>query len=161
MTLITTSLPKLCGIASIWKARVDLHWRIRFFPFLWDTFHYTFCKTYLLLATIATILVDIGCFFYFLDPPTIKTVTVSSDKSWIGQKVTLTCKSDGFPLPTLTWYKPDGSQLNSNTVEESTVDVKMSFDQDFGIYNCVAGNGLAPADHKTVEIKQISTSFWL
>ena len=97
--------------------------------------------------------------FYFLDPPTITKVTVSSDKSWIGQTVMLTCKSDGIPLPTLTWYKPDGSQINSNATKESTVDVEMSFDQDFGIYNCVAANGLTPADSKIVKIEQISRFF--
>ena len=98
---------------------------------------------------------------YFLDPPTIKTITASSNKSWIGQAVTLMCYSDGFPLPTLTWYKPDESQINSDTAKENTVDVKMSSDPDFGVYKCVAVNGLTPADHKTVEIKQISRSFWL
>ena len=98
--------------------------------------------------------------FYFLDAPVIKNVTASSDKSWIGQTVTLTCKSDGFPIPTITWHKPDGSQLNSNTAKESTEDVKMNFDHDFGVYKCIAANGLAPADHKTVEIKQIGRSFW-
>ena len=74
--------------------------------------------------------------------------------------MTLTCKSDGFPLPTITWHKPDRSKINNDTAKEITVDVKMSFDQDFGVYMCVAGNGLNPTDHKTVEIKQISKSFW-
>ena len=74
--------------------------------------------------------------------------------------MTLKCVSDGLPTPTLTWYKPDGSQINSNATKESTVDVEMSFDQDFGVYKCIAGNGLVPADNKTVEIKQISRSFW-
>ena len=98
---------------------------------------------------------------YFSDASAIKYVTASSDKSWIGQTVTLTCMSDGFPIPIITWYKPSGNQLNSNTAKESTVDVKMSFDQDFGVYKCVADNGHSPADLKTVEIKQISRSFWL
>jgi len=97
--------------------------------------------------------------FYFSDPPTIKSVTASSDKSWIGQAVALTCESDGVPTPTLTWYKPDGNQMTSDTATQSTVDVKMSVDQDFGLYKCVANNGLAPVDLKTVEIKQISRSF--
>ena len=97
--------------------------------------------------------------FYFSDPATIKTVTASSAKSWIGQTVALTCESDGVPTPTLTWYKPGGSQMNSDTATQSTVNVKMSVDQDFGPYKCVASNGLAPVDLKTVEIKQISRSF--
>lgn len=98
---------------------------------------------------------------YFSDAPVIKKVAASSDKSWIGQTVTLTCKSDGFPIPTITWHKPDGGKINSITAKENTVDEKMSFDQDFGVYKCIAGNGLVPADNKTVEIKQISRSFWL
>ena len=49
--------------------------------------------------------------------------------------------------------------MTSDTATQSTVDVKMSVDQDFGLYKCVANNGLAPVDLKTVEIKQISRSF--
>ena len=68
--------------------------------------------------------------------------------------------SDGVPTPTLTWYKPDGSQINSNTAAEITVNVKMSMDQDFGAYKCDADNGLTPADFKIVKIEQISRSFY-
>lgn len=72
--------------------------------------------------------------------------------------MTLICESDGVPTPTLTWYKPDGSQINRVTATQSTLDVKMSMDQDFGAYKCVAGNGLTPVDLKTVKIKEISRS---
>jgi len=99
------------------------------------------------------------CYLKFLDPPTIKEVTSSADKSWIGQTVALTCKSDGVPTPTLTWFKPGGSRINSVTATQITVDVKMSEDQDFGGYKCVADNGLAPADFETVKIEQISRLF--
>ena len=73
--------------------------------------------------------------------------------------MTLTCESDGVPTPTHTWYKPDGSQINRNIANQHTVEVKMNVDTDFGPYKCVAGNGLTPADSKTVEIKQIGKSF--
>ena len=104
-------------------------------------------------------LADIGCYFKFLVPPTIKEVTSSADKSWIGQTVSLKCVSDGVPTPTLTWYKPGGSQINSVTATQITVDVKMNVDQDFDGYKCVADNKLAPADFETVKIEQISRSF--
>ena len=96
---------------------------------------------------------------YFSDAPVIKKVAASSDKSWIGQTVMLTCKSDGIPLPTLTWYKPDGSQINIITATQNTVNVKMSVDQDFGGYKCDADNGVTPDDSKIVKIKQISRPF--
>ena len=73
--------------------------------------------------------------------------------------MTLDCVSDGVPTPTLTWYKPDGSQINSITATQNTVNVKMSVDQDFGAYKCNADNGLTPVDFKIVKIEQISMSF--
>lgn len=95
-------------------------------------------------------------FIHFSDPPTIQQVIPSAVTSWIGQTVTLKCVSDGVPTPTLTWYKPDGSQISSSTATEYTVNVKMNVDQDFGDYKCNANNGLTPADDKIVNIKQIS-----
>ena len=96
--------------------------------------------------------------FNFSDPPSIKEATSSAAKSWIGQTVTLKCESDGVPTPTLTWYKPDGSQIKSITSTQNTVTVIMSVDQDFGGYKCDADNGLT-TDFKIVQIKQISRSF--
>ena len=104
-----------------------------------------------------SILVDIGCYFNFSDPLTIKESTSSTDKSWIGQTVTLKCVSDGVPTPTLTWYKPNGSQISSIRASQNTVNVKMNLDQDFGGYMCYADNGLS-ADFRIVKIDQISTS---
>ncbi len=98
-------------------------------------------------------------YFYFSDPPTIKEATTSAAKSWIGQTVTLKCVSDGVPTPTLTWYKPDGSQIKRVTATQNTVNVKMNVDQDFGGYKCDADNGLASADFKIVKIQQISKCY--
>ena len=75
--------------------------------------------------------------------------------------MTLKCVSDGFPTPTLTWYKPGGSKIKSITATQITVNVKMSVDQDFGAYKCNADNGVTPADFKIVKIEQISRSFLL
>ena len=104
---------------------------------------------------------DILCYFNFSDPPTRKVSTSSVGESWIGQKVTLKCVPDGVPTPTLTWYKPDGSPINSVTAKQSRVNVKMNVDQDFGArgYKCVADNGLL-TDFKIVKIDQISKLFF-
>ena len=74
--------------------------------------------------------------------------------------MTLWCVSDGVPTPTLTWHKPDGSQINSITAAENTVNVTMIIDHDFGGYKCDADNGLTPADFKIVKIEQISRLFY-
>ncbi|KAL9964189.1 hypothetical protein ACROYT_G027787 [Oculina patagonica] len=104
-----------------------------------------------------TLVVHLKMFYcnHHSDPPTIKEATTSAVKSWIGQTVTLKCVSDGVPTPTLTWYKPDGSQIKRVTATQNTVDVKMEGDQDFGGYKCDADNGLTPADFKIVKVEQI------
>ena len=96
--------------------------------------------------------------YLFLDPPTIRNVTTSSKKSWIGQTVTLKCLSDGVPTPTLSWYKPEGSEINNVTARENEVQVPLRGDQDFGHYKCIAANGLTPSDEKLIKISQISKS---
>ncbi|CAH3158669.1 unnamed protein product [Pocillopora meandrina] len=88
-------------------------------------------------------------------PPTIRNLTTSSKKSWIGQAVTLKCLSDGVPTPTLSWYKPEGSEINRVTAKENEVKVPLRGDQDFGHYKCIAANGLIPSDEKLIKINQI------
>ena len=68
----------------------------------------------------------------------------------------LKCVSDGVPTPTLTWYKPDGGQIDRTIDTQSIVNVKMSVDHDFGTYKCHAENVLTPADFKILKIEQIS-----
>ena len=92
----------------------------------------------------------------FLDPPTIQNVTASTKKSWIGQTVTLKCLSDGVPTPTLSWYKPEGSEINRVTARENKVQVLLRGDQDFGDYLCIAANGLIISDEKSIKINRIS-----
>ena len=89
------------------------------------------------------------------DPATIKDISSSVSKSWIGQTVTLTCKSDGVPTPTLSWYKPDGAKFNAVNAKENTLVVTLNSDGDFGLYNCKADNGFLPVS-KTVLVEQIS-----
>ena len=102
------------------------------------------------------LLIAIGIWHLFLDPTTIQNVTTSSKKSWIGQTVTLKCLSDGVPTPTLSWYKPEGSEINRVTARENKVQVPLRGDQDFGHYKCIAANGLIPSDERLIRINQIS-----
>ncbi|XP_022804177.1 receptor-type tyrosine-protein phosphatase S-like [Stylophora pistillata] len=89
-------------------------------------------------------------------PPTIRNITTSSSKSGIGQTVTMKCFSNGVPTPTLTWYKPDGSEINKERARETEVHLKLMGDQDFGDYKCNAVNGLSPSDERVVKITQIN-----
>ncbi|XP_066024524.1 neural cell adhesion molecule 1-like isoform X8 [Pocillopora verrucosa] len=88
-------------------------------------------------------------------PPTIQNITTSSKKSWTGQTVTLKCLSDGVPTPTLSWYNPEGSEINRVRARENKVQVPLISDQDFGHYKCIAANGLTPSDEELIKINQI------
>ena len=72
--------------------------------------------------------------------------------------MTLKCLSDGVPTPTLSWYKPEGSEINRVTARENKVQVPLRGDQDFGHYKCIAANGLIPSDEKLIKITQTSKS---
>ncbi|KAL9964751.1 hypothetical protein ACROYT_G028432 [Oculina patagonica] len=87
-------------------------------------------------------------------PAKIFKVTLSAASSWIGQTVTLECVSDGVPTPTLTWYKPDGNELNTVTAKESILQVTLDDEQDFGEYKCVAYNGLDPLNDASMLLRQ-------
>ena len=63
--------------------------------------------------------------FLIILRPTIQNVTTTPKKSWIGQTVILNCLSDGVPTPTLSWYKPEGSEINNVTTTENEVQVPL------------------------------------
>lgn len=87
----------------------------------------------------------------FLNPPKLQIATTSSLMSWVGQTVKLKCQSDGVPTP--------GTNLMeikySVTKNEITVQVAVNINSNFGIFKCVAENGLTPPDEKIVKINQI------
>ena len=110
-----------------------------------------------MLFTTGHVIDKVICYnFTTTDTATIQNITSSASKSWIGQKVTLKCVSDGYPTPALTWKKPDGSEIKKVTAEENTVTVVMKVDQDFGLYTCKAGNGLGAPSILSVQVPQIS-----
>ena len=69
--------------------------------------------------------------------------------------MTLKCVSDGVPAPTLIWHKPDGNELNIVTVKESTVEVSLNDEKNFGEYKCVAYNGLDSLKDVSLTLEQI------
>ena len=76
--------------------------------------------------------------------------------SWIGQTITLTCETDGVPVPTITLTKPDGSQLKQETSSISTANLKLESSADFGQYKCSADNGFPSPDDVAINLVQIS-----
>ena len=72
--------------------------------------------------------------------------------------MTLKCLSDGVPTPTLSWYKPEGSEINRVRARENKVQVPLRGDKDFGHYKCIGANGPIPSDEELIKINQISKS---
>ena len=99
-------------------------------------------------------------FFVFTastDKALIKRATFSpNNSSWIGQTITLTCESDGVPVPTITWTKPDDTPLKQETSSISTASVKLESIADFGQYKCSADNGFPSSDNVAISLVQIS-----
>ena len=99
-------------------------------------------------------------FFVFTASPDkalIKRATFSPDNSsWIGQTITMTCETDGVPVATMTWTKPDGSKLKQETSSTSTASVKLERNADFGQYKCRADNGFPSPDNVAIKLVQIS-----
>ena len=64
--------------------------------------------------------------------------------------------ADGVPVPTITWTKPDGSQLKQETSSTSTLSVELKSEADFGQYKCSADNQITSADVLIINLVQIS-----
>ena len=90
--------------------------------------------------------------FLSIEPAVIVHINISEALAQLGQKVELRCLSDGDPIPTVTWYKPDGSELVTNTAFDNTVFVDITSNDDFGEYRCLADNGLGPPVERIVAV---------
>ena len=98
----------------------------------------------------------VNSFFFSPDQPSITSVTPFTKQSWIEQNVLLSCVADGSPTPSITWKKPDGTELRKVTSTEKKVDTRMKADQDFGNYTCEARNVVGAAATRLVQLNQIS-----
>ncbi|XP_030370597.1 uncharacterized protein LOC115621173 [Scaptodrosophila lebanonensis] len=71
----------------------------------------------------------------------------------ISLPITLSCRAEGNPRPTLTWYH-NGAQLNSSYtryISSNTLEIHSFDPEEEGIYQCFARN-VAGEDHMTGEI---------
>ena len=92
-------------------------------------------------------------FSFSTGPAVIVHINTSEALAQVGEKVELKCVSDGDPIPTVTWYRPDGSELITITAIDNTVFVDMTSEEDFGDYKCIADNGLGPPVEKVVKVE--------
>lgn len=85
----------------------------------------------------------------------ITYINTSLASSQIGSKVELQCVSDGDPIPTVTWYSPNGTELITITGKDSTIFVDIDSEDDFGDYRCKAYNGFGLPVEKIVSVEPI------
>ncbi|XP_068687089.1 uncharacterized protein [Montipora foliosa] len=109
------------------------------------------CSAYNGVGNLATKDVFITVYYQ----PSITSVTPFTKQSWIGQNVLLSCVADGSPTPSITWKKPDGTELRKVTYAEKKVDAQMKADQDFGNYTCEARNVVGAAAPRLAQLNQI------
>ena len=86
-------------------------------------------------------------------PAAIVRINTSQTLAQIGAKVELTCLSDGDPTPSVTWYRPDGSELVTSTAFNNTVFVDINSNDDFGGYRCKADNGLGAPVERLIRVE--------
>ncbi|XP_020632435.1 coadhesin-like isoform X1 [Orbicella faveolata] len=89
-------------------------------------------------------------------PAVITHINTSLASSQIGGKVELQCVSDGDPIPTVTWYSPNGTELTTITGTDSTIFVDINSEDDFGDYRCTADNGLGLPVEKIVSVEPVA-----
>ncbi|XP_068685780.1 angiopoietin-1 receptor-like isoform X2 [Montipora foliosa] len=103
------------------------------------------------------------CAFYVLlsvfqesDPAYIEKVSPPSPhESWIAQNVTFVCKANGVPTPTITWKRPNGTEIKRVVGSENVLRLLIQKDGDFGSYLCEADNTMGSVDNHTVQVYQI------
>ncbi|XP_070550533.1 limbic system-associated membrane protein-like [Ptychodera flava] len=97
-------------------------------------------------------------------------IIVSSELSFeagIGDVIDMPCKANGYPTPTIKWYKgeddvipgnEENRKITSDTEGEesvaSTLTVTVADDSYYGIYTCEASNGISSTDTQTMEIRK-------
>lgn len=91
-----------------------------------------------------------------LVPPSIVDEDTSSDTTVDeNSKISLRCRADGYPKPTIMWRREDGREINLDrfggrrnsvmTVEDEYLNMSQVSREDIGAYLCIAKNGVPPS----------------
>ncbi|XP_066592973.1 lachesin-like isoform X2 [Prorops nasuta] len=98
-------------------------------------------------------------YLHVVVPPNIDDAQSSSDAIVReGANVSLTCKANGSPTPTIRWKRDDGSKISINkslTVlewEGETLEMAKISRLDMGAYLCIASNGVPPTVSKQIKV---------
>ncbi|CAG2171247.1 unnamed protein product [Oppiella nova] len=94
-----------------------------------------------------------------LIPPSIVDADTSSDTSVDErQKLSLRCRANGYPAPTVTWRREDNKDLNlglyggkkysATKVEGEYLNISQVTREDMGAYLCIASNSVPPSVSK-------------
>lgn len=89
-------------------------------------------------------------------PAVITHINTSLASTQVGEKVELKCVSDGDPIPSVSWYKPDGTEITTITGTDNTIFVDIESEADFGDYRCRAYNGFGLPVEKIISVNPIS-----
>ena len=75
-------------------------------------------------------------------PVTFISVPTEIVKAIIGDKVQLICRADGYPLPKVTWSRPNGLPKGAVVTSNGSLDIYNISREDFGQYKCIAENSI-------------------
>ncbi|KAI5640530.1 immunoglobulin i-set domain-containing protein [Phthorimaea operculella] len=98
-------------------------------------------------------------YLHVVVPPTIDDSLSSSDVIVReGANVTLTCRANGSPKPTIKWKRDDNSKISIskghtvNDWEGEVLEMARISRLDMGAYLCIASNGVPPTVSKRVKV---------
>lgn len=92
-------------------------------------------------------------------PPNIDDAATSTDVAVReGSNVTMQCRANGSPAPTIRWKRDDNFKLNINKSlsvtewESNTLELSKVSRGDMGGYLCIASNGIPPSVSKRIKL---------
>ncbi|CAO1413430.1 unnamed protein product [Diamesa hyperborea] len=98
-------------------------------------------------------------YLHVVVPPNIDDAATSTDVAVReGSNVTMQCRANGSPAPTIRWKRDDNFKLNINKSlsvtewESNTLELSKVSRGDMGGYLCIASNGIPPSVSKRIKL---------